>query len=145
MVKFLVQTHRSNSGLFSMDNRSALIDFFSPKIQTNFQVFQIASMATMALAKPKEDVFAMPDAYFQGPNTERRYKDLHAITLHYNPDFDHRKFWYYGSVISSVIFIPKTPFFHQKVHFSTKNTNFHQKLTGIYNNLTNFLFKDAIV
>merc|ERR1712235_53412 len=53
-------------------------------------------MATMALAKPKEDVFAMPDAYFQGPNTERRYKDLHAITLHYNPDFDHRKFWYYG-------------------------------------------------
>jgi hypothetical protein len=60
------------------------------------KVFQIASMATMALAKPKEDVFAMPDAYFQGPNTERRYKDLHAITLHYNPDFDHRKFWYYG-------------------------------------------------
>ena len=53
-------------------------------------------MATMALAKPKEDVFAMPDAYFQGPNTERRYKDLHAIAVHYDPDFDHRKFWYYG-------------------------------------------------
>jgi len=53
-------------------------------------------MATMTLAKPKEDVFAMPDAYFQGPNTERRYVDLHAITTHYNPDFDHRKFWYYG-------------------------------------------------
>lgn len=46
----------------------------------------------------KEDVFAIenPSAFFNGPNTERRYKDLHAITLHYNPTFDHRKFWYYG-------------------------------------------------
>jgi len=26
----------------------------------------------------------------------RRYSDLHAVTLFYNPNFDHRKIWYYG-------------------------------------------------
>lgn len=56
-----------------------------------------ALIVYFAQAKPtKDEIFAMPGSYFQGPNTERRYKDLHAITLHYNPDFDHRKFWYYG-------------------------------------------------
>lgn len=48
-------------------------------------------------AKPtRDEIFKMPDSFFTGPNTERRYVDLHAITTHYNPEFDHRKFWYYG-------------------------------------------------
>jgi len=62
------------------------------------KVFKLATVATVALAAPKEDVFAVDDSFFTAPSftQERRYKDLHAITLHYNPDFDHRKFWYYG-------------------------------------------------
>lgn len=56
----------------------------------------IAALAVGAIAKPSEDVFTVPDSVFTGPDTERRYKDLHAITLHYNPTFDHRNFWYYG-------------------------------------------------
>jgi len=56
----------------------------------------IALTLTPVESKPQEDVFHMDDSYFSGPSTERRYKDLHAITLHYNPDFDHRKQWYYG-------------------------------------------------
>lgn len=57
-------------------------------------------MVAVLDAKPKiskEEIFFVPPSVFEGPNTgERRYKDLHAITLHYNPEFDHRKFWYYG-------------------------------------------------
>lgn len=59
-----------------------------------------ALMVAVLDAKPKiskEEIFFVPPSVFEGPNTgERRYKDLHAITLHYNPEFDHRKFWYYG-------------------------------------------------
>lgn len=58
-----------------------------------------ALMVAVLDAKPKiskEEIFFAPPSVFEGPNTERRYKDLHAIVLHYNPEFDHRKFWYYG-------------------------------------------------
>ena len=93
LIFVLVQSKLTFSNFFVLVQPITVLESVT---QTDFQVFSIASMATMALAKPKEDVFAMPDDYFQGPNTERRYNDLHAITLHYNPDFDHRKFWYYG-------------------------------------------------
>jgi len=56
----------------------------------------IALTLKMVDSKPQEDVFHTDDSFFNGPSTERRYKDLHAITLHYNPTFDHRKQWYYG-------------------------------------------------
>jgi len=55
-------------------------------------------------SKPQEDVFHTDDSFFNGPSTERRYKDLHAITLHYNPTFDHRKQWYYGKVWFNFVF-----------------------------------------
>merc|ERR1711933_8677 len=55
-----------------------------------------AATVAFTMAKNVEDPFHVEDSFFTAPSTERRYKDLHAITLHYNPEFDHRKFWYYG-------------------------------------------------
>jgi len=61
------------------------------------KVFSIAASVPLILAKPNEDVFHVDDSFFTGPDIgDRRYADLHAITLHYNPGFDHRKHWYYG-------------------------------------------------
>ena len=58
----------------------------------HFQVFA-TTLALATQAAPAEDVFHVDDSVFTRPTGERRYNDLHAITLHYNPDFDHRKFW----------------------------------------------------
>merc|ERR1711935_1273232 len=74
--------------------------FNQEKRENKSIIMKIIAAITLTLnsveSKPQEDVFHTDDSFFNGPSTERRYKDLHAITLHYNPTFDHRKQWYYG-------------------------------------------------